>query len=138
MKKQIGIWLDFKEANVISLDGMRERYDTIISDIDTARPKGGARSKTPWGPMDTVSEKAYLERRKREERNYFDRIIDAVQEADDVYIFGPAEAKDKLVKVIKENTHLFHPRLSDIETADSMTKNQKISRVRDYFRNHPA
>jgi hypothetical protein len=138
MKKKIGIWLDFREANLITLRGKSETFETILSEIDTSRPKGGSRSKTPWGPMETVSEKAHLERRKHEEKIYFDKIIDAVKDADEVYIFGPAQAKEGLVKAIKEKSNLFQPWLGDVETSDSMTKNQKIAQVRDFFSHHPV
>jgi hypothetical protein len=138
MKKKTGIWLDFREANLITLHGKSELFETILSEIDTSRPKGGSRSKMPWGPMEKISERAFLERRKHEEKSYYDRIIDAVKDADEVYIFGPAQAKDGLVKAIKEKSNVFLPLLGDVETSDSMTKNQKIAQVKDFFSQHPV
>ena len=132
MKKKIGIWLDFKEANIIVLDKEEPKLETIYSEIERFHPKGGARSKTPYGPMDKISERTYLKRRKSQEKKYFDKLIAAVQDADDLFIFGPAEAKDGFLKAIKKSGN-FHPNLKGIERADSMTENQKIAAVKSFF-----
>ena len=57
----------------------------------------------------------------------------AVKDADELFVFGPAEAKDGLLKAIKIN-HKFHPELKGFARADSMTKNQKVARVREFFK----
>ena len=132
MKKKIGIWLDFKEANIIELDKDNSKLKTIPSEIELVHPKGGTRSKTPYGPMDKISERTFLERRKMQEKTYFKKLIAAVQDADDLFIFGPAEAKDRLLKIIKESSG-FRPNLRGVEKADSMTDNQKIATVRAFF-----
>ena len=59
-------------------------------------------------------------------------MIAAVKDADELYLFGPAEAKDGLLKAIKANKN-FKPAFKGIETADSMTENQKIAKVRAFF-----
>ncbi len=132
MKKQTGIWLDFKEAFIIELDKAEAKVNKTLSEIDHFHPKGGARSKTPYGPMDNISERTYLERRKAQDKAYFEKLMDAVQYTDELFIFGPAEAKDGLLKAIKSNPG-FKPYLKGIERADSMTENQRVAKVRDFF-----
>ncbi len=132
MKNKIGVWLDFKEANIIKLNEEEHTIETIPSEIELVRPKGGARSKTPYGPMDKISERTFLERRKAQEKNYYDKLIVAVRDADDVFIFGPAEAKDGFLKAIK-NQAGFAPAVRGVERADSMTENQKVAKVRAFF-----
>lgn len=136
MKKQTGIWLDFREADIIELEGGEVNVRNIESDIDTSRPKGGAgQGGTPYGPMDKISESKYLERRKHQEKAYFEKLIAEIKSSDEVYIFGPAEAKDGLLKCIKDTSN-FQPHLSGIETADSMTANQKVAKVKEFFGSH--
>ncbi len=132
MKKQTGIWLDFKEASIIALEGKNANTTKIRSEIEDFHPKGGARSKTPWGPMDKMSERKYLERRKQQEKAYYEKLIAVIKEADELYIFGPAEAKFGLLQAIKNN-HSFHPHLKGIEPADSITDNQKVAKVKAVF-----
>ncbi|TNE47906.1 MAG: hypothetical protein EP344_19280 [Bacteroidetes bacterium] len=135
-KKQIGIWLDYKEAFIISLDEAGEREPVmqhILSEIDRSVPKGGSRSKTPWGPQGGVKEQAFLRRRQQEEKNYFHAIMEAIDpKADELVIFGPAEAKIGLQNAMAAVKH-FHPQPKAVLPADSMTQNQIKARVRDYF-----
>lgn len=133
MKKQTGIWLDFREANLIELAGGEANVVTIASEIDPSRPKGGSGSRgTPYGPMDKISESKYLERRKHQEQAYYQKLVAALKGADELYIFGPAQAKDGLLKTIKDTPN-FRPHLSGFDTADSMTENQKVAKVKAFF-----
>ena len=132
MKKQVGIWLDFKEATIIKMEGDEPGIATLNSEIEDFRPKGGARSKSPWGPMDKISESKYLERRKQQEKSYFQKLMTATKDVDELFIFGPAEAKEGLLKAIKARTN-FKPIVKGFEAADSMTLNQKIARVKTFF-----
>lgn len=129
---KIGIWLDYRAANIITLKGKGATYNTIASGIDDAKPRGGSRPKKAYGPVDTVSEKHFSERRKHEEKAYYENLITAVKDAHELYLFGPAEAKNGLLKAIKANKN-FKPAFKGIETADSMTENQKIAKVRAFY-----
>lgn len=131
-KTKVGIWLDFRNANIITLIGKGVSVKTIDSNVDPSKPRGGSRPKKKWGPVDTVSEKHFLERRKQEVKTYYEELMTAVKDADELYLFGPAEAKDGLVKAIKAKAN-FKPALRGIETADSMTENQKVAKVRAFF-----
>lgn len=101
MKKQIGIWLDFKEAQVITLHNGTVDTSTILSQIEHKKVKGGSHSPSPWGPVQVANEQHLNEKRKHQEKSYYEAIINAIQTADEVLIFGPAEAKIGLEKAIK-------------------------------------
>lgn len=135
-RKQIGIWLDFKEAVLVTIDPAQSKtpeVKKVQSNIDWGVPKGGSRSKAPWGPHMAVNEKAFLARRKKEEKTYFETILSALEpDTDALMIFGPAEAKLGLEKLIQKNKRL-QQRLKAVQTADSMTQNQIVATVRDYF-----
>jgi len=133
MKKQIGIWLDFKEAFVIEINGASPKVTRINSNIEFTHPGGGARSKIPWGPMDKISESKLLDRRTQQSAAYYSRILDEMNQGDEVFVFGPAQAKLGLLKkieTIKNNKFNFR----GIVSADAMTENQKIAFVRDFFK----
>ena len=132
MKKQIGIWLDLKEAEVIELNPKAISVKHIVSEIEDFHVVGGSRSKTPWGPMDTVSESKILERRKHQMKIYFDKINSLVKHADELYIFGPAETKTALHHSFKQLKG-FKPVIVGVESSDSITENQKIAKVKAFF-----
>ncbi len=136
MKTRIGIWLDRRQAYIIRINEQKADVETLQSEIEEHHVRGGARSKTPWGPMDVVSEKKHLERNNHQMQQYFDRIIDAVKDADELYIFGPAETKMKLSNAI-EKDNSFSAVIRKTDTADSMTERQMIAQVREVFQLKP-
>ena len=132
MKNQIGIWLDYKEAYLITLHEKQNEVEKITSEIEDFHLKGGARSKTPYGPMDKTSESKHLERRKHQEEKYYTSIMQKVKDADEIFIMGPAEAKIGLrTKMV--NTRTFRANIKGFESADSISEKQKIARTREFF-----
>ena len=93
MNREIGIWLDYKTAYLIRLQEAEATVEEIPSAVEDYHPSGGATSKTPWGPQDSVKEKTYLERKKQQLQRFFQTIMEKLQKDDALYIFGPAEAK---------------------------------------------
>ncbi|MBT8220097.1 MAG: hypothetical protein KJP00_09740 [Bacteroidia bacterium] len=132
MKKKIGIWLDYKTASFITVGEHDSNIEHMESDVEFSRLGGGARSKQPFGPMDKTSESKLLDRRTQQEDKYYKDIMDRVKDADEIYIFGPAEAKTKLHTKIKKLKSRF-PKVRAVESADSMTDNQKMAKVREVF-----
>lgn len=132
MKTNIGIWLDREQAVVVSLKNGKQEIQTVESDVEPYHVKGGSRSKTPYGPQDAVSEQKMLNRRNQQMSQYFDVIKKSVQGAEKLFVFGPGETKLGLEKSIRDD-HLFRGVPLTVETADSMTQNQKAARVRDFF-----
>ena len=135
MCTKIGIWLDNHQAAIIRLQGKSESLKHIESNVEDFNLKGGSRSKVPYGPQDNVSESKLLERKKSQHKKYYEEIISEVEDASYLTLFGPAEAKIGLKKVLDE-----HPVLKDkttsVEVADSMSENQMKALVRTYYRNH--
>ncbi len=129
---QIGIWLDYREANIITKQGEEITVVTLPSNIDPGKPKGGHRSKTPYGPMDVISEGKHIEKRKHQQDEYYKQICEAVKDCDELFIMGPAEAKIGLRKYMSKYRDLYS-KLQDVQTADSITENQKVEKVRNFF-----
>ena len=80
MKKYVGIWLDHREAFVVSLaknytftDGNQEMIEFIKSDIERrVRLSGGSRSrKAPYGPQEISVDGKQEERVKGQLRKYY-------------------------------------------------------------------
>lgn len=132
MNRKIGIWLDNKNAYFIEVQEAKAKVEELQSTVEDFHPGGGATSKTPWGPQDSMKEKKYLERKKQQLQRYFQAIIQKLQAGDDLYIFGPAEAKLGLKKAIENHKHL-PLNLLAVEAADQMTPNQKIAQVKAFF-----
>ncbi|MGK0412101.1 MAG: stalled ribosome rescue protein Dom34 [Polaribacter sp.] len=132
--KNIGIWLDKEKANIVSLENGKETIETIISDVENFRIHGGSGTRLKGGPQDVVQDSKYLEREKHQLKSYFKNIATEIKDADAIVIFGPAEAYEKFYKELKENYHPLSVKVKDARTADSMTENQTIALVRDFFK----
>lgn len=131
--KNIGIWLDKNQAHVVVLQNNNETLKTIPSNIEHFNVRGGSGTRLKGGPQDVVQDSKYLEREKHQFRNYFNEIISEIEDAENIVIFGPAEAKIKFKKELEENHKNVDEKVSKVETADSMTNNQVIAWVRDFY-----
>ena len=131
--KKIGIWLDKEKAHLVTLKNEDVRFRTINSEIEFFHPKGGARSKTKWGPQDVVQDSKYLEREKHQLKLYFKELAKAMEDAEAIAIFGPADTNDKFYKELNENYKTLALKVKTVEKADSMTENQVKALVRNFF-----
>lgn len=144
MKKHIGMWLDLRDACLVTYitqpdsltieEGDGPRIKHVKSDIEKrVRASGGSRTgKTPWGPEDIVDEKKLGRRRDHEKTTYFKEIIKHLKTADHVYIFGPGKAKKDLVKEIGHHDRRLAGKVV-LETADKMTENQIVAKTRAHY-----
>jgi hypothetical protein len=144
MKKFAGIWLDRREAFVVSLSTSniselenQEVIERIESNIERrVRLSGGSRSrKTPYGPQEISVDSKQEDRVKSQLRKYYQQIIQRISDADRVLVFGPGEAKIELKKEIEKSKGLAN-RIKKIESADKMTPKQITAKVKAFFKPH--
>lgn len=135
MKKQTGIWIDLRNAWIISLPLTRRgEVDMrhISSEIEESAAVGGTRSKTPWGPQGGDNQRSVEERRHHEEKHFFTAVMQQIPaDTEELVIFGPSEAKFGLENLLQKQHHA--PMLKDVEAADHMTQHQMVAWVRNYF-----
>jgi hypothetical protein len=130
--KKAGVWIDKKEAKIISIESENEQIKTIVSNVEDYRPSGGSGTRLKGGPQDVVQDSKFLEREKHQLADYFKKITHLIKDADDVVIFGPAQTGDKLYKELSEQK-LYNFESLSVMKADSLTENQIIAWVRDYY-----
>jgi len=128
----VGVWLDGSKAIVVTLSNAEEKVTTILSEIEHFHLHGGSGSKVPYGPNDTVTDKRLLERKKRQQRQYFKNIFPDMQRASRIVVFGPAEVRLEFAKALQREPSLRN-KLVDNLPADSMTDNQVKALVRDFY-----
>ena len=131
--KNIGIWLDKDKAYIVRLNGESENLETLPSNLEHFKVHGGSGTRLKGGPQDVVQDSRYLEREKHQLRNYFNELINQVQDADTLAIIGPAETRLKLKKEIDTHHRNLSKRISQVAVSDSMTPNQIKAYFRDYF-----
>jgi hypothetical protein len=131
MEKYVGVWIDHRQAIIVSVVNKKETVTTIKSDAEGHfRSTGGSRSASFQGEI--VSEGKAEARRTHQLRNYYDEVISLLHDAHSIYIFGPGEAKKELETEMKQSKALASKAV-ETAPADKMTEKQIVAAVRKHF-----
>ncbi len=132
MKKEIGLWIDHREAIIVILTDGREEIKHLTSNTGRhIRYSGSSHSKTPEGLKEVTSEDQRDRKFGNHLTKFYDEIIASIRGADSIQIFGPGEAKGELEKRIEHEGLEAH--ILAIETVDKMTDRQISAKVRKHF-----
>ncbi len=63
---------------------------------------------------------------------YFEKISDVIRNYEEVILFGPSEAKNELLNLLKDN-HLFGKIKIEVKPADKMTGVERFAFVTENF-----
>lgn len=132
MKKEIGLWIDHREAIIVVLtDGGEEIKHITSNNGKHIRYSGSSHSKTPEGSKEVTSEDQRDRKFGNHLNKFYDEIIASIRGADSIQIFGPGEAKGELEKRIEHEG--LKARILAVETVDKMTDRQISAKVREHF-----
>ena len=133
MKKQTGIWIDTSKAIIVTLSAGKESITEIESDIENRIYHEHEGDKGSFmGSRHINNEKKFTERKKHQLNNFLKNVSEQIKDSDELYVFGPAEIKLKLKHKIKSDEKLC-AKLKLVETADNMTLNQVVAKVKEFF-----
>jgi hypothetical protein len=132
-KQNIGIWVDHKEAILVSLEGDQAAVERVESNAESHyRPSGGWKASGSSVAQSVSKEGKADERRKHQFHNFYQEVIKKTSEADNIFIFGPGEAKLELAKEIKLiKGH--RDKITAVEASDRLTENQIVAKVKSFF-----
>ena len=132
MKKDIGLWIDHREAIIVILTDDCEEIKHISSNSGKhIRYSGSSHAKTPEGLKEVTAEDQRDRKFTNDLNSYYDGVIALIREADSIQIFGPGEAKGELAKRLEHEAPRAH--ILAIETVDKLTDNQIAAKVRERF-----
>lgn len=133
--KNVGVWIDQKEANIITLvNDEAIKTKTIYSDVETrVRIEGEKKQFGRFGDQFLVDEKGKKNRIEEYTSRYLNRVVNELKSADQIMVFGPAQTKQRLEKMMIEDQNLVQ-KLKETKVSDNMTDNQKIAYVKAYFK----
>lgn len=133
MKKQTGIWIDGSKAIIVKLSGGKENITEIESDIENRIHHENEGDKGSFmGDRHINNEKKFDERKKHQIDSFLKNVIEHIKNDDEFFVFGPADIKLKLKHSI-ENENQLASKLKTVETADSMTNNQVVAKVKAFY-----
>ncbi|MCD4679216.1 MAG: hypothetical protein K8S00_02395 [Bacteroidales bacterium] len=133
MKKRTGIWLDHKKATIITLDRSGYKLNTIESDIITReRTDGETKKYGRFGDQSLSQEKHKKRRIKEQTSKYLKSLLSEIKDVDELVLFGPANMKKELENHILNDSTLAS-KLKAVESADSITENQMVAWVKNFY-----
>lgn len=131
--KQIGIWLNSTKAILVDMTNGTHTVKTIESEVESrTRFPGEGKNYSRLGAMQVNPSKKHTNRKKHQLSHFFNEIMDNIEDASNIFIFGPSTTKNLLEKEIKRH-HSFDNKVVETENADKLTPNQLIAKVKDHF-----
>lgn len=135
---KVGIWIDKREAKILSVDNGGKLLATVTSGVEEFRPAGGSGTRMKGGPQDVVQDSKYSEREKHQLKAYFKEVVEELPELDALVVFGPASTGANFKKELLTNYKEISSKLVGVETTDVMTENQLIAWVKQYLNSKVA
>jgi stalled ribosome rescue protein Dom34 len=125
MKRQVGLWIDHREAVIVMITDEGEHTTRITSQME--KHVRFASGSSEDGSAESTRDRQFASHLDA----YYDKVIACIRDAESILILGPGEAKGELEKRL-ENQEL-GGRIVGIETVDKMTDGQIAARVRQHF-----
>lgn len=121
-KKNIGIWMDYKSAEIIDLSA-KVIAKNVESDFTYETEK------------ETLNRSESIMHNKEQQMNeaYFKDLGEVIVKHQHVLLFGPTNAKTELYNFLKEDLHFKDIKI-EVQAADKMTDNEKKAYVLAYFK----
>lgn len=125
MKSQIGLWIDHREAIIVTLMDQVEEMIRITSDVEEFVSDADAPHVSQQDRHDKRFD-AHLSK-------YYGKLITIIHNAGSILIFGPGEAKNEFQKKLERRG--LSKYVVAVETTDNMTEAQIVAKVREHFVN---
>ena len=125
MNREVGLWIDHRQAVIVILTDEGEETRLIKSNMEKhVRFSGGSSQE---GSAEDMRDRQFANHLSK----YYDDVIACIRDAESFQIFGPGEAKGELEKRLESKG--LGGRIVGIETVDKMTDRQIAAKVRQRF-----
>jgi len=132
MSQQLGLWIDHRQATIVTVTETGEETSEILSDVEKQlRRSGDSPLKGSYEALQVPADDSLQRARTGELNTYYDEVIAHIRDADSILIMGPGVAKHELQKRMEENR--LGARVVGVETVDNLTEPQLVAKVRQHF-----
>jgi len=132
MTMKAGVWIDRQKAVVIVLTDEREDILQISADHNAAtQPPGRIRLEHVYTRNDFVVEDRRERKAMAHLSDFYDQVLNCIQDADSILILGPDEATNEFRKRVASKKLKGH--IADMKTVDKLTDWQIAEYVRQHY-----
>ena len=133
MERYAGVWIDHSEAIVVHLAGGGVALHRIESGIERGiLHRDSDQSANLHEPRSIPAENGRESRHSQQLNQFYERVSQAVGEADAVLLLGPGTARAEMRGRLDADRGDRSPAMFS-ESADRMTDRQLVARVRGFF-----
>ena len=132
MTKQVGLWIDHRKAVMVTVAG-EEITENVVESSSAKRVRfsGGTASGSRGSRGAAGGEDTRERHFEGDLAKFYDRVIAHLGDAEDIFIFGPGEAKTELRAQLEREG--LAGRVTGVEAVDKMTSRQISEKVRRRF-----
>jgi hypothetical protein len=132
MTDKAGVWIDHRKAVIVTISPEGEHTEHITSQVEKHPERGGdSPLKGAYEARQVPADDSRQRALTGELNVYYDAVIAALRNFDNLFIFGPGEAKDELHKRLLKMK--LGARVAAVQTDDKMTDGQIVAKVRAHF-----
>ena len=137
MSKQLGLWIDRRQATIVTVTEQGEVISEILSDVESQlRRSGDSPLKGSYEALQVPADDRRQMILTGELNTYYDEVIGQIRDADSILIVGPGAAKHELQQRLEENR--LGAKVVGVETVDHLTEPQIAAKIRQHFANNTA
>jgi stalled ribosome rescue protein Dom34 len=122
IKKRIAVWMDHTNASIIEFKENKPVLLNINSDF----------SHLDKEEILNRSEHMMHNKEQQKQLAYYKKIIDHLNDHEEILLFGPTNAKNELKNFLKTNHHFDSVKV-DLRSSDKLTENEQIVFAQNYF-----
>jgi hypothetical protein len=121
--KELGVWMDHSNAILMEL------YNHMIDSKKIAIKPMQIESDN----VDTHEVQTHSKEQKHNQTVFFKEISDIIRNYNNVLLFGPTDAKNELLNLLKADHHFENTKI-ELRNTDKMSENEMHEFVVEYFR----
>jgi stalled ribosome rescue protein Dom34 len=119
--KIVGIWLDQKEALMVTTEDHNNYGEFALRKTIHAKQH-----------ITSGNEHTMQNSDRGDHLKYLKDIAKGLTEFDEILLIGPGKSQEELRNMLSDDSH-FNNKIIKVETADKLTENQLVARVKTYF-----
>lgn len=133
-KPYLGIWVDHRDAYLVWADEEGEvETQHAQAEYEQSKRRSGGVVAGRTGVHGGIPPHADIgDKRRQQTRRFYEDLFRDVQRAQNVYLFGPGQAKRELAKALEGHKD-FTGTLAGVESAEKMTTPQMVAQVKAFF-----
>ena len=128
--KKAGIWIDQHKAVVVYLENGEERVIKLLSQLPTRTTSYDRQFQ--HGDQNNIYPESTIEYNKHLYK-FYRKVAYAVDDAENVFIFGPDTARYELKKEMNKTKDRY-AKIRGVERAHKMTEEEIIKKVKSFFK----